>query len=114
MSCADPRWIVVAERAYALLLHLYPAAFRRRWGVEMRQGFRDRCREIGDGHRLPLAQALALFSDLMLGAGREQYGAFERATAMKRMLVVGLLFALGGMVLFHDRVASGTATLQAS
>lgn len=31
-----------AERMYALLLRAYPAAFRERFGVEMRQLFRDR------------------------------------------------------------------------
>ena len=43
----DPRWLPMAERAFSALLHLYPPALRREHGVEMRQAFRDRCREAG-------------------------------------------------------------------
>lgn len=34
---------------YRLLLYAYPAAFRRRYGGEMQQVFRDRCRQVAQG-----------------------------------------------------------------
>jgi len=37
-----------AERVYALLLRAYPAAFRERFGAEMRQLFRDRRRDAAE------------------------------------------------------------------
>ncbi len=41
MSARPPR-PDAAERLYALILRAYPAAFRERFGAEMRQLFRDR------------------------------------------------------------------------
>ena len=40
----DPWWLSVADRAYALALHVYPRAFRETWGPQMRQAMRDRWR----------------------------------------------------------------------
>jgi len=44
-----PRWQRVAESGYSLLLQLYPQRIRERHGEEMRQAFRDRCREVSAG-----------------------------------------------------------------
>jgi hypothetical protein len=46
---STPPWQRLAESGYALLLHLYPRRTRERHGEEMRQAFRDRCREARDG-----------------------------------------------------------------
>ncbi len=35
-----------AERVYSILLHLYPASFRREYGEPMRQAFRDQLRDV--------------------------------------------------------------------
>ena len=45
-----PLWQRLAEGGYALVLNLYPRRTRERHGEEMRQVFRDRCREVSDGH----------------------------------------------------------------
>ena len=39
-----------AERIYALLVRLYPAAHRRTWESEMRQTFRDHARDVLEAH----------------------------------------------------------------
>jgi hypothetical protein len=44
-----PAWHGVAESVYGMLLHLYPRSVRERHGEDMRQAFRDRCREVSDG-----------------------------------------------------------------
>jgi len=56
-----------ADRLYRLLLHLYPAEFRREYGPEMTQIFRDRAR------REPPARVwLDVAADLLATAPREQ------------------------------------------
>jgi hypothetical protein len=47
----QPAWIAVAGSLYAAALRLYPRAFREVHGDEMRQVFRDRCREVAHGER---------------------------------------------------------------
>lgn len=37
-------WLRWADRAYGVLLYAYPKDFRRRYGLEMRQVFRDRAK----------------------------------------------------------------------
>lgn len=40
----NPRLLVISEQVYALLLVLYPAAYRQEYGRHMLQVFRDICR----------------------------------------------------------------------
>ncbi len=40
-----PRLLVISEQVYAVLLVLYPAAYRREYGQHMLQMFRDICRD---------------------------------------------------------------------
>ena len=47
----DPKWIALALRAYDACLPLYPREVREAHGEEMRQAFRDRCREVARGQR---------------------------------------------------------------
>lgn len=44
-TLSRPRQVVLAERCYRLFLLAYPATFRRSYGYEMAQTFRDGCRE---------------------------------------------------------------------
>jgi serine/threonine protein phosphatase PrpC len=44
-TVSGPRQVALAERCYRLLLLAYPAKFRRSYGYEMAQTFRDCCRE---------------------------------------------------------------------
>ena len=46
---SSPLWQRLAEGGYALVLNLYPRRTRERHGEEMRQAFRDRCREVCAG-----------------------------------------------------------------
>jgi hypothetical protein len=56
-----------ADRFYRLLLHLYPAEFRREYGREMTQIFRDRAK-----HEPPARVCLDVVADLLVTAPREQ------------------------------------------
>lgn len=56
-SVTPARPIAAAGRVYHLLLYLYPAAYRREYGVPMARLFRDLCR---DAHRQRGALGLAL------------------------------------------------------
>ena len=47
----DPKWIGLALKAYDACLPLYPREVREAHGEEMRQAFRDRCREVARGQR---------------------------------------------------------------
>ncbi|CAN5240427.1 hypothetical protein BH11PSE14_BH11PSE14_18160 [soil metagenome] len=47
----DPAWIDKAVRVYGACLWLYPRAVRDAHGADMRQAFRDRCREVARGKR---------------------------------------------------------------
>jgi hypothetical protein len=51
MSARDPKWIGLALKAYDACLPLYPREVREAHGEEMRQAFRDRCREVARGQR---------------------------------------------------------------
>jgi signal peptidase I len=57
-------------RVYGALLYAYPKEFRERFGAEMRQVFRDRCRAASPGS--PMRFFLAIGKDWVLSAGRER------------------------------------------
>ncbi|MBS0462892.1 MAG: hypothetical protein JSS41_10540 [Proteobacteria bacterium] len=73
----DPGWIGVLDRVYGVALWLYPSAHRRRFGAQMRQALRDRCREAArdqqDLRRWLLAVALP---DLFTSSLRERIATF--------------------------------------
>jgi hypothetical protein len=73
---SDPAWIAVAARVYCAALWLFPAALREAHGDEMRQAFRDRCREVARGERSAFrVLALELLPDTLRSAGSEQLSA---------------------------------------
>ena len=53
------RWLC---RIYAALLYAYPREFRLRYGGEMAQVFRDRCRSLGRSGWAPSGQHRAFAS----------------------------------------------------
>ena len=49
MTRPDPAWMGWADRAMRLVMRAYPARIRALHGEEMRQAFRDRCRDFAAG-----------------------------------------------------------------
>lgn len=103
---ADPAWMRVAERTYAASLYLYPKSLRDAHGEDMRQVFRDRCREVARGERSAFRLfALELLPDTLRSAGHEQLTATFGEMRPRQYWSLGLLCcALLGM-LFHDRMS---------
>jgi signal peptidase I len=66
---------------YSLLLYAYPRDFRREYGRQMRQLFRDRCREVSGqrGWRPALQLAAHLTTDLVATATHERAAAVWKA-----------------------------------
>ena len=60
-------------RIYALLLYAYPRDFRRAYGRDMQQVFRDRCREVARAGWRPILQFAAhVTQDLLTSTVRER------------------------------------------
>ncbi|MEO8742589.1 MAG: hypothetical protein ABI365_05280 [Lysobacteraceae bacterium] len=101
MSIAkDPAWINPLCRFYAAALWLYPRSHRERWGADMRQVFRDRCREAARSGHGPLRVVFAdLLPDLVASVGNEHFNAFPESTHMRRTiyLLLALLLVVIGM-----------------
>jgi hypothetical protein len=90
----DPTWLRAAMRAYGACLWLYPRTLRQAHGEEMRQAFRDRCREVARGRvgawRLFGAE---LAPDLFASAARAQLqaGRTSDARVLPALFVLTLL-----------------------
>jgi hypothetical protein len=87
-----------------MLLHLYPRSVRERHGEDMRQAFRDRCREVSDGRTSAWRLfCLEMAPDLATSVG----GAHLDVPGTPRMRASLLALAvLAGMWLFHDALSS--------
>jgi hypothetical protein len=70
----QPRWINPICRVYTVLLCAYPKAFRRQFGSEMQQVFRDRCRAAARENSLPRFVLLTLW-DWLSSSLRERLAA---------------------------------------
>jgi signal peptidase I len=67
-------------RIYSLLLYAYPRDFRREYGQDMQQVFRDRCREVGrSGWRPALRFAAHVTRDWLATSVRERAAAIWSA-----------------------------------
>lgn len=108
MSRPDPRWIARLDHVYGVLLHLYPRRFRQDWSVEMRQAFRDRCREVARGERRLAGFLRDIVPDLVTGAGRERYVQLEDMDMLKRNVMLAMLLAVGATFVFHEHLVAGT------
>jgi hypothetical protein len=92
----DPKWISFALKAYDACLPLYPRAVREAHGEEMRQAFRDRCREVARGQRGAFQWLGEMAPDLIGSAARAHVD--ERGKSDARWLPgLLLLFALLGV-----------------
>jgi capsular polysaccharide biosynthesis protein len=104
----DRRWassllLAASARLYGVLLGLYPKAFRRRYGAEMRRDFADLSREVlGEGGGAGLARVWgAAFSDLAITALMERSAVLPRISAR----------ATGAIVLMAATVAMASSIL---
>src|SRR4051794_3390621 len=102
MKERQARWLARgAGKLYRAALLAYPAAFRRRWGQQMVETFRDGSRHAARGGPGALARFwLRAAGDLIGSAVAERCSRWRRSCAMSRSaLVVGIL-TLAGAVAF--------------
>ncbi|MDQ2701633.1 MAG: hypothetical protein M3Y70_02215 [Pseudomonadota bacterium] len=112
MTRADPRWLRRLDAIYALALRLYPRRFRMEWEADMRQAFRDRCREVARGERKPLALIADIVPDLAAGAGREQLHSMQDAAMFKRNLAIVMLLLFATLLASRSTVSDATSAAQ--
>jgi hypothetical protein len=102
---SDPAWIAVAARVYCAALWLFPAALREAHGDEMRQAFRDRCREVARGERSAFrVLALELLPDTLRSAGSEQLSATFGEMRPRQYWALGLLCCAAIGLLCKDQL----------
>lgn len=103
----DPGWVRSALAAYDLCLWLYPKQLRDGHGDEMRQAFRDRCREAVRGERSAFrVLMLELLPDILVSAVREQVDATFGDMRPRQLWAFGLL-ALAALGLLTQDLYSG-------
>lgn len=103
-SPGDPAWMGFAENVFSACLWLYPKQLRDAHGVEMRQAFRDRCREVVRGERSAFrVLALEIFPDTLLSAGREQFSASFDDMRPRQLWALGLLICAALGLLLQDK-----------
>ena len=112
-NVSDPAWMSTLCRVYAAALWLYPRGHRLRWGADMQQAFRDRCREAARAGRGPWQIGFAeLLPDLAVSVGRERIESVTELSPMKRVLLAVLLFALAGSVIFRTQLGDTVLATQ--
>jgi hypothetical protein len=104
----DPKWIGLALKAYDACLPLYPQAVRDAHGEEMRQAFRDRCREVSRGQRSAWqCFAVEMAPDLLGSAARAQWdGVFSERRGRQGLALAMLVLSLL-LLVFRDSVSTG-------
>ena len=109
---ADAGWIRVADKVFGALLWLFPKPLREAHGEEMRQAFRDRCREVAHGERSAFRVfALELLPDTIRSAGHEQWSASFDQMRPRQLLALGLLCCAATGLLFQERLSRATLDL---
>jgi hypothetical protein len=111
----DPAWVAMATRLYAACLWLYPRALREAHGAEMRQAFRDRCREVARGRRSMLQCAAELAPDLLASATRSRLdaGRGNDARVIPGLVVlVGVALALATQPLWSGSAVNGMKAVE--
>jgi hypothetical protein len=102
----DPKWIDLALKAYDACLPLYPREVREAHGEEMRQTFRDRCREVARGQRGAWQWFGEMAPDLIGSAAKAQWdGALGQQRGGQGLAVAMLVLSLL-LLVFQDTVSS--------
>jgi hypothetical protein len=101
-----PSWQAPAEAAYGALLRFYPREIRERHGEEMKQVFRDRCREVSEG-RISAWQLLCLetvpdFATSLAGAHMDHPHTPRVRASLVALALLSLAF------LFQDTISART------
>jgi hypothetical protein len=105
MSAGDPGWLRVAEAGYALLMRLYPRHLREAHGAEMRQAFRDRCREVAAGRiRAWQLFSLELLPDLFSSLASSHYSEQSGSSSPRALAGIALLGLLALLMLFQGAI----------
>ena len=96
----DTLALTVSGRVYRLLLFTYPAPFRRRYGAEMAQVFRDQCRHVAGRNGLSglFILWLALLPDLVRSAFAEHLWEAFNMSFDKFLRGSGLAAILAGIL----------------
>lgn len=109
---ADAGWIRVADKVFGGLLWLFPKPLREAHGEEMRQAFRDRCREVARGERSAFRVfAMELLPDTLRSAGHEQWSASFEQMRPRQLLALGLLCCAATGLLLQERLSRATLDL---
>ena len=109
---ADAGWIRLADKVFGGLLWLFPKPLREAHGEEMRQAFRDRCREVARGERGAFRVfALELLPDTLRSAGHEQWSASFDQMRPRQLLALGLLCCAATGLLFQEQLNRATLDL---
>lgn len=103
------RLLRLSQRAYQVLLYLYPAEHRREYGSWMAQAFRDlnRAAWLRGGRRGSVMLWLRTLADVVLSAGIEHFSLMKRRLVMSRRslfvwLLTGLFALITGYVNVHN------------
>jgi hypothetical protein len=105
------QWINRLCRAYAAMLYAYPRGFRIRFGREMQQVFRERCRAAARGREL-FVFVLRAFWD-WLGASVREWLAAMRSPEVHAMQTACRGLVAAGFVRHRRRCVCGHAPFHA-
>lgn len=109
IGSADPGWIRAALAVYDACLWLYPKPLRDAHGDEMRQAFRDRCREVVRGEQSAFRVLFGeLLPDTLRSAGSEQLSATFGEMRPRQYWALGLLCCALLGLLFRDSLSRHT------
>jgi hypothetical protein len=102
----DPAWIRLAGRVFAACLWLFPESLRQAHGEEMRQVFRDRCREVaGQPRRIAHLLFAEMLPDTVASAGSAQWSTGIGDPRRRHRIGLAILMVFAGWLLFQDRLS---------
>ena len=102
----DPAWIGFANRLFAAFLWLFPSDLRHAHGDEMRQVFRDRCREVaGQPARIAHLMFAEMLPDTVASASEAQWSAGIGTPGRRHGVALGVLLLAAGWLLFQDSIS---------
>jgi hypothetical protein len=107
MNARDPKWIGLALKAYDACLPLYPREVREAHGEEMRQAFRERCREVARGQRGAWQWFGELAPDLLGSAARAQWEGAVGGQRRHHGLALAMLMLSLVLLGLQDTVSAG-------
>ncbi len=90
-----------AARLYASLLRLYPAEYRRAFGAQMRQTFKDQYRDLSaQGRNVGMAFWFGVVGDAATSSAKEQIVTIRARRLLPLILLVLVTMLLAGIIIF--------------